>query len=188
LENLPSGAHPSACSSHRARAHVPEFISHATSMSRTARHAPAVARHLIPAPSAVRSSPALHSVLLHVTSFLQHRSPGIGLKPTLARAVLSSIPRRAVPFGRPCVVCHPDYLLCRPSSRAAEARFHPHEALLLPVHQSPSSPKQLLQQSSCISSLPVSAHASSSQLAGHNCPHLFLLAAGSRPKAPPPPI
>jgi hypothetical protein len=101
LENLSSGAHPSACSSHRARAHVPEFISHATSMSRTARHAPAVARHLIPAPSAVRSSPALHSVLLHVTSFRQHRSPGIGRKPTLARAVSSSIPRRAVPFGRP---------------------------------------------------------------------------------------
>jgi hypothetical protein len=40
----------------------------------------------------------------------------------------SSIPRWVVSFGRPCVVCHPDYLLCRPSSHAVEARFHPHEA------------------------------------------------------------
>jgi hypothetical protein len=97
LENLPSGAHPSACPSHRARAHVLDFFSHAASMSRTARHAPAAARHLIPAPSTVRSSPTLHSVLLHVASFRQHRSPGIGLKPTPARAVSSSSPRRRPP-------------------------------------------------------------------------------------------
>jgi hypothetical protein len=56
-----------------------------------------------------------------------------------------------------------------PSSCAAETLCHPHEASLLAVHQSPSSPKQLLQQSSCISSLLVNAHASSSQLAVHNC-------------------
>jgi hypothetical protein len=97
LENLLSGAHLSACSSHRARAHVPEFFSHATSMSHTARHAPAAARHLILAPFAVRSSPALHSVLLHVASFRQHRSPGIGLKSTPTRAVLSSSPHRRPP-------------------------------------------------------------------------------------------
>jgi hypothetical protein len=97
LENLPSGAHLSACSSHRARAPVPEFFSHTASMSRIARHAPAAARHLIPAPSAVRSSPALHSVLLHVASFRQHRSPGISLKPPPARAVSSSSPRHRPP-------------------------------------------------------------------------------------------
>jgi hypothetical protein len=97
LENLSSGAHPSACPSHRARAHVPEFFSHVEYMSCTARHAPIAARHLIPAPSAVRSSPALHSVLLHVASFRQHRSPGIGLKPTSARAVSSSSPRHRPP-------------------------------------------------------------------------------------------
>jgi hypothetical protein len=50
LENLPSGAYASACSSHRAQAQVPEFFSHAASMSRIARHAPAAARHLIHAP------------------------------------------------------------------------------------------------------------------------------------------
>jgi hypothetical protein len=97
LENLPSGAHPSACPSHHARAHVLDFFSHAASMSRTARHAPAAARHLIPAPSTVRSSPTLHSVLLHVASFRQHRSPGIGLKPTPAQAISSSSPRRCPP-------------------------------------------------------------------------------------------
>jgi hypothetical protein len=106
LENLPSGAHPSACSSHRARAHVPEFISHATSMSHTARHAPAVARHLIPAPSAVRSSPALHSVLLHVTSFRQHRLSGIGLKPSHAELCRSVTPASFATRTTCCVGRH----------------------------------------------------------------------------------
>jgi hypothetical protein len=48
-------------------------------------------------PSAVRGSPALHSMLLHVASFRQHRSPGIGLKPTPTRAISSSSPRRHPP-------------------------------------------------------------------------------------------
>jgi hypothetical protein len=48
-------------------------------------------------PSAVRSSPALHSVLLHVASFRQHRWPGISLKPPPARAVSSSSTRRRPP-------------------------------------------------------------------------------------------
>jgi hypothetical protein len=48
-------------------------------------------------PSAVRSSPALHSVLLRVTSFRQHRSPGTGPKPPPARAVSSSSLRRRPP-------------------------------------------------------------------------------------------
>jgi hypothetical protein len=48
-------------------------------------------------PSAVRSSPALHSVLLCVTSFRQHRSPGTGPKPPPARAVSSSSLRRRPP-------------------------------------------------------------------------------------------
>jgi hypothetical protein len=48
-------------------------------------------------PSAVRSSSALHSVLLHVASFRQYQSPCISLKPLPARAILSSSPRRHPP-------------------------------------------------------------------------------------------
>jgi hypothetical protein len=67
----------------------------------------------------------------------------------------SGAPSRAELSGCPCVVYRPDNLLCQPPSCAAEARCHPREASLLHVHQSPSSPKELLQQPSCISSLPV---------------------------------
>jgi hypothetical protein len=79
LENLLSGAHQSTYSSHHARAHVPEFISHMASMSRTTRHAPAATGHLTPSPicGPKQPSPPLCVALCHflpLTAVARHRS------------------------------------------------------------------------------------------------------------------
>jgi hypothetical protein len=122
---------------------------------------PLACRVRLAAPTAASPLPSVALVLLRCLK-LSRAPPSLFGRRNQSKPRHSSAP---LPASRSCRTG-------ASASRATGARCHPHEASLHPLHQSPSSLKQLLQRPSCVSPLPVSVHASSSQLAERHslCP------------------
>jgi hypothetical protein len=127
LENLlPHGAHPSfSFPSLPSRAHVPEFFSHMTSMSRTACHAPAAAGscrfEVQSAPLYTSSYTWSHPSQCHHFLFLGHRSA-------------------APPHRRSC-----DAVMCPSYAASSQKLHHPRP----PLKQTTAVPSSEARSSSC---------------------------------------